>query len=280
MCTTPLGVRNKFTMEIRNAPCGKCPQCLARRVSSWSFRLMEEYRVSISAYFITLTYDTAHIPISKNGFRTLRKSDVQKFFKRLRKAHESLDGDRPPIRYYAVGEYGTRTYRPHYHIILFNANVELIQNAWGLGQVNYGNEEGVSMASCGYTLKYINKKSKIPLHRNDDREKEFPLMSKHLGENYLTPQMIRWHKKQLENGMYCTLKDGSGKKIAMPRYYKDKIYNEHEKKAIASHFKRKHQMQEDIDIVYGTGESSQQMAERHLAEFRRMRQQELRRNKL
>jgi hypothetical protein len=34
--------------------------------------------------------------------------------------------------------------------------------------------------------------------------------------------MVDWHKSDLENRMYLTLE--GGKKIAMPRYFKDKIY--------------------------------------------------------
>lgn len=186
---------------------------------------MQEYKVSKSALFLTLTYDTAHVPITRNGFRNLNKRDLQLFFKRLRK-NNGL-----PIRYYAVGEYGGRTSRPHYHVILFNAQPELIQDAWKIdgkhiGQIHYGQ---VSEASVGYTLKYISKDSRIPLHCNDDRQREFALMSKGLGENYLTQKMIAWHKKDLENRMYCNIPDG--KKISMPRYYKDKIYHKQERKA-------------------------------------------------
>lgn len=159
-------------------PCGKCPECTARRVSGWSFRLMQEEKNSISAHFITLTYDTNHVHITPNGFMGLKKRDLQLFFKRLRKAHAkdlAFGGKR--IKYYACGEYGGRTLRPHYHVILFNAKCELIQGAWQLGSVHYGK---VSGASVGYTLKYISKPSKIPMHRNDDRLKEFALMSKGL----------------------------------------------------------------------------------------------------
>lgn len=176
MCYTPFCVK-KDDREY-SVPCGKCPQCTARRVSGWSFRLMEEEKVSTSAHFITLTYDTNHIHITPNGFMGLKKRDVQLFFKRLRKAHgKSLAFKGKRIKYYACGEYGGRSMRPHYHIILFNAEIELIQSAWQLGQVHYGK---VSGASVGYTLKYISKPSKIPLHRNDDRVREFALMSKGL----------------------------------------------------------------------------------------------------
>lgn len=243
-CITPFIVRNEITKDSIPVPCNKCPECIKRRTSGWSFRLMQEDKKSDSSMFITLTYDTNHVPITKNGFMDLRKRDIQLFFKRLRKSTSRngkdirqgrcynkkniFNNSEKPIKYYAVGEYGGKTMRPHYHIILFNAQVELIQPAWNLGHVHYGT---VSGASVGYTLKYMMKPSKIPLHRNDDRQREFSLMSKGLGAKYLTPQMIKWHKADLDNRMYCNIE--GGKKIAMPRYYKDKIYQEHERKRIA-----------------------------------------------
>jgi len=113
--------------------------------------------------------------------------------------------------------------RPHYHIILFNADPPAIIRAWCLdgkpiGQVHFGQ---VSGASIGYTLKYMSKESVIPIHRNDDRVKEFAIMSKRLGDNYVTDAMKAWHKADLLNRMYVNV---DGKKVSMPRYYKDKIY--------------------------------------------------------
>lgn len=239
-CITPFSVKNKITNDTIPVPCNKCPECLKRRISGWSFRLLQEDKNAISSQFITLTYDTKHVPITRNGFMSLNKRDVQLFIKRLRKSHTSYYLDKPelqnePIKYYAVGEYGGKTLRPHYHIIIFNARIELIQGAWsidgkGIGQVHYGQ---VSGASVGYTLKYITKPGKIPMHRNDDRLREFALMSKGLGESYLTNAMLRWHHADPNNRMYCNI--GEGKKIAMPRYYKEKIYVETERKAIGYH---------------------------------------------
>lgn len=223
-CLTPLNIRHKMKNETVAVPCGRCPECLKRRVSGWSFRLLQEDRVSNSSLFITLTYDTKKVPITKNGFMGLNKRDLQLFFKRLRKAHPL----ETRIKYYAVGEYGGKSFRPHYHVILFNADVKLIQAAWQNGSVHYGK---VSGASVGYTLKYVCKPKRIPMHVNDDRLREFSLMSKGLGAAYLTTAMINWHKNDLDNRMYCNLKDG--KKVAMPRYYKDKIYTDMERKRVA-----------------------------------------------
>lgn len=222
-------------------PCGKCPKCKARRISHWSFRLRQENKRAMTAHFITLTYDTNNVPISDKGFMQICKRDIQLFFKRLRKAHEAYDADRtgnspmshPPgdrkIKYYCAGEYGGKTLRPHYHIILFNAQLELIQPAWEKGQVHYGT---VSAASIGYCLKYISKEKQIPKHQNDDRQPEFSLMSKGLGENYVTEKTIAWHKADKFNRFYCPIEDN--KKISMPRYIKDRIYSEHERKGIGA----------------------------------------------
>lgn len=237
-CLKPFTTKDRNGDEVK-VPCNKCPQCAARRVSGWSFRLMQQNKIANSALFLTLTYDTKHVPLTKNGFMSLHKttytikafpngkikktqhsSHLQSFFKRLRKAQ--YGSNKSDIKYYACGEYGGKTNRPHYHVILFNAKLELIQQCWDYGQIHYG--LNVNEASVGYTLKYMSKPSRIPMHKNDDRVKEYAIMSKGIGKNYLTPAIIKFHNQSHEY-MHCILPDG--KKIAMPRYYKDKIYDEY-----------------------------------------------------
>lgn len=107
---------------------------------------------------------------SKRTGKTVRLSNhCQLFFKKLRLANSEK------IKYYLVGEYGGIKKRPHYHVLLFNANIETIQPAWSYGEVWYGT---VTEASIGYCFKYIMKPSRVPEHRNDDRIPEFALMSK------------------------------------------------------------------------------------------------------
>lgn len=248
VCLAPFYKKNE-SGEWMSLPCSKCPNCKKRRASAWSFRLIKEGEKSISALFVTLTYDTRFVPITKNGFLTLKKSDVQKFMKRLRKI--SIN----PLKYYAVGEYGSKTLRPHYHLIIFNADVLDIERSWALdnkkiGEIYVGK---VSDASIGYTLKYISKDGKIPMHKNDDRQKEFSLMSKGLGKNYLTANMKNWHLDNLTERCYVPLKDN--KKIAMPRYYKDKIYNDIQKSLIADAMKEKsiiteQQLEDELGEMY------------------------------
>lgn len=208
-------------------PCGKCLECKKRRISGWSYRLMKEEQRSTSALFVTLTYDTDHVPLTQKGYMTLRKQDVQLFLKRLRKKYEHTKGSRK-ITYYCAGEYGGRSSRPHYHIILFNASEEKIEKSWNLGSIHIGK---VNHSSVGYTLKYISKPGRIPYHKNDDRKKEFSLMSKGIGSNYLTNVMIKWHHADQNNRMYTPIEEG--KRIALPRYYSNKIYTKKQREDIA-----------------------------------------------
>lgn len=237
-CQTPFTIRDLEFDRTIPVPCGRCPNCIARRISAWSFRLMEEERNSKSAHFITLTYDPLKMSkdsghITQNGYMQISKRDVQLFFKRLRRRNAEK------IKYYAVGEYGGKTLRPHYHAIIYNVELPTIQPAWDQGHIHYGTVTG---ASIGYCMKYMCKKGKIPLHRNDDRQPEFGLMSKGIGECYLNEQMVKWHRNVMNDRMYCTTVQGQ--KIAMPRYYKNKIYSKAERATIGEVLA--HRMEEEL----------------------------------
>jgi len=229
-CDTPFYILPKGRLEKVPVACGKCPPCKISRVNSWVFRLQQEGNRSQSSHFVTLTYDTDHIPITGNGFMTLSKRDIQLFFKRLRKLTPNVK-----LKYYIAGEYGTQRGRPHYHAIVFNCpDTSLFNEAWQLGGVYIGTVSGDSIA---YTMKYIDKSNFKKKHERDDRQPEFSLMSKGMGANYLTDEVVRYHKSDIRR-LYLT-KLGNIR-IALPRYYRQKIYSEDEQreqtKYIQSHF--------------------------------------------
>ncbi|QCS37332.1 replication initiation protein [Tortoise microvirus 86] len=190
-----------------------------RRSNNWQFRLLQQEKVAASASFVTLTYNTDTVPLSPRGYMTLCKRDFQLFMKRLRKLHAK----NVKLRYYAVGEYGSKTFRPHFHAIIYDLDREKLAEAWQNGDCHIGDVSGASIA---YTVKYMHKGKIIPMHRNDDRIPEFSLMSKGLGKNYMTPQMVNYHKEDISRN-YVTLEGGV--KVAMPRYYREKIYTEEER---------------------------------------------------
>ena len=78
-CTKPVPVTSESGL-INWFECGSCLYCRKKRSRQWSLRLsMELVSFNYKAVFVTLTYDDKHCPTS------LVRSDIQKFFKRLRK---------------------------------------------------------------------------------------------------------------------------------------------------------------------------------------------------
>lgn len=258
-CITPLSVFDKIQGIHIPVDCGKCPECIKKRTSQWSFRLRKEGDYSSSSYFITLTYDTQHVPITKNGYMTLNPEHVTLWLKRLRKISKEK------IKYYYVGEYGSNTNRPHYHMIIFNANIEDIETTWYYGSVHYGTVTG---ASIGYTLKYMIKDARIPMHKNDDRIPEFGRMSKGLGIGYLTAETMYWHtdKRALLQRLCCVI---DGKKVPMPRFYKERIYDVSHKWIIQKEAKRKYE--ENLEIRDRTINLAGEI-EAHKAKFDKLKQ--------
>lgn len=151
--------------------CGQCMSCRKNRRRLWQHRLMLESMKHEKSCFVTLTYADEHLP--KDG--SLNPKDLQDFLKRLRRAIEPFK-----IRYYAVGEYGETTFRPHYHIALFGISRDshdLIHNAWGLGLIDSG-RDNINKDSAQYICGYVTKKmTKKDDPRLNGKHPEFARMS-------------------------------------------------------------------------------------------------------
>jgi hypothetical protein len=234
-CRTPTQIVNKrpdlIPGKYQYVPCGDCIYCHHSRVNDWVFRLNQESKEHSLLSFATLTYEQA--PATAIGLDTLDKRDIQLFFKRLRKNASKISQRNVKIKYFLVGEYGTITNRPHYHAIIFGATNNEVENAWKgyynddtaaiNGHVYFGQVEGNSIAYCA---KYFESRWQ-PINDLDDREKPSSLMSKNLGLNFITPQMVNY----FHNTLTPTLKiDGHWQ--SLPRYYRDRIFNETQKNQI------------------------------------------------
>jgi hypothetical protein len=113
-------------------PCGGCLGCREAKAKAWALRCKLELNEHPSAAFTTLTYDNRHVP------PTLRKEHLQRFLKRLRRRLERSEPART-IRFFACGEYGETTQRPHYHAILYNTSkkdADAIQASWPYGHTH------------------------------------------------------------------------------------------------------------------------------------------------
>lgn len=214
-CLSPITLRS----PIRTVPCGKCPYCLSNKRQDWVFRLRLEHRHSDEAIFLTLTIADKYLSW-RNGVAQLNKKDLQKFLKRIRQEQKKYSEKQ--VRYYAVGEYGTKTRRPHYHLLLFNLSPKVdIQKFWYQGHIHTGS---VNDASIAYCTKYV-------VQYKDQAQKQinppFAVMSKRpaIGSQYITTATKAWHK---ENQFFHVI--DQGQKMNMPRYYRKKIFTDRELK--------------------------------------------------
>lgn len=225
MCHFPINIKNPKKrlnaddFERIEVPCGKCNLCLKKRADQWFLRLSYELKKATSAYFVTLTYEDA--PRTKNGLCTAKKSDLQDYFKRLRQRE---GGNNTYISYYASVEYGEKRHRPHYHIILFNVyDKNNITRAWSIEgkYLGFVTVSEITDARMRYVTGYIEKRVGIGNQVNDDRVKEFSLMSKKLGIHYVETATL-YHTTTLRG--YTQL---GKRKFSLPRYYKDKMFPDH-----------------------------------------------------
>ena len=150
-------------------PCGNCFPCKLQKSREWKHRICLEATTHSETTFVTLTYSDETIPRDWS----LDKRDLQLFLKKLRKKLTPLK-----IRYFAVGEYGDKSSRPHYHLIVFNMPPDnnLICSTW-----NNGLTQSLEMldGAAGYITGYCVKK----LTSSDDprlngRKPEFMTCSK------------------------------------------------------------------------------------------------------
>lgn len=174
-------------------PCGQCLHCRINQARVWTHRLLLENSVSNDSVFATLTYHPDYLPEGGN----LHMPDYQKYLKRIRKYHNDSK-----IRFFGVGEYGSTSYRPHYHIALFSdkmLNRLALESYWFKGFSYFGD---ISKDSAKYIVGYCVKKL---TDRKDERlhglNKEFMTCSKQDGG--LGLKAIKKIAKQLkQSGFY------------------------------------------------------------------------------
>lgn len=102
--------RKPFMAGIVPFGCGQCLPCRVNRSRQWKWRQFLESLLHEHNCFVTLTYDEDHLPRDSQ----LEPRALQLFLKSLRKA---IAPQR--VRFFAVGEYGEQSLRPHYHLSLF-----------------------------------------------------------------------------------------------------------------------------------------------------------------
>jgi len=247
-------------------PCGQCIGCRLDYSKQWANRCMLEAKQYQHNYVLTLTYAPEYLPINtlcdkESGeiteVGTLMPKHLQKFMKDLRryydyhynyksdmKYNETLkiwEGTNAGIRFYACGEYGDLSERPHYHVICFNTPIydlvpffknelgdqiylsDTIEKIWGKGNISVME---LTWNSAAYVARYVMKKQKGPdaedYYKSKGIEPEFVRMSR-------SPGIARFYYDEHKDDIYkndemIILQKGKPQKVKPAKYY-DRLFD-------------------------------------------------------
>lgn len=238
-CFSPIHVKNEGAESLRKpwrtVPCGKCPACVANKSSQWYTRLLMQQRYSDNAVFVTLTYADEYLPEirwDEEGHWNIdvSRDHVRHYHYRLRK---SLGTDKSKkLKYFLVSEYGPSPTgisiygafnRPHYHVIYFNLDRDdyhKVTESWNKGFTEFGE---LTEGRIRYVAGYVIEKNFTPI----GRERPFNFISNGIGASYVEKQGA--FNSNVER-MYVPY---HGKRLPLPRYYKNKLFSDVDKRIYA-----------------------------------------------
>ena len=205
--------------------CGKCMECKKQKATQWRVRLQEDLRINKDAKFVTYTFSEHELQKLDNEIKDLTgynrdneicRLAIRRYTERWRKKYKKT------LRHWLVTELGsTNTERVHIHGIVWSQNTEDITKIWKYGQVWIGRY--VNEKTINYIVKYVNK---IDKYHKEYNSKIFT--SKGIGKHYMQ-RKDKERNKYKQGETIETYKTKQGKELALPIYYRNKIYTEEEK---------------------------------------------------
>lgn len=246
--------------------CGTCLECRKQKAREWTARLQEDIKDYPNGKFVTLTFSTealrqlakpqlsimrtkrykfAKPPYKQQRYKRKNKyidttnlkgydldnaiatRAVRLFLERWRKKHKKS------LRHWLITELGGgHSEHVHLHGIVWTDYPELIDQYWQYGYVWKGYEKNgkienyVNARTINYIVKYVSKMDEKHLNY-----KPVILTSSGIGAGYINKGRClenKWNGNDT-NEYYRT---SSGHKIALPIYYRNKLYNEHEREQL------------------------------------------------
>ena len=204
--------------------CGCCIECRKEKQREWRVRLEEELRSNFG-YFTTLTISPEGIKDieEKSGLKweenpnEIATKGLRLFLERVRKDIGKS------IKHWCVTELGEKNDRIHLHGIFFGQkSAELIRKHWKYGFVFIGGY--CNSRSVNYMTKYM-----LKVDIKHPTFKQIVLASAGIGAGYLDRLDYLWQKQNYKNINVATYTFRNGTKMAMPKYYKNKIFTEKER---------------------------------------------------
>ena len=221
--------------------CGWCEECRKKLANEWRIRLYEEYKHNNNAEFVTLSFSPEGITqlekeIHEKKYKGIEGNDtdvnllasyaIRMYTERWRKKYKKAQ------RHWFITELGHKnSERIHLHGIIWkttNTSREEfkkdIAEKWQYGNVYIG--DYVNEKTINYITKYITKLDNF--HKG---YKQKIITSKKIGQTYINSEEAKRNQyRGAETN--TTYKAQNGYTIELPRYYKDKMYTEEQKREL------------------------------------------------
>lgn len=251
--------------------CQTCLECRKQKSREWLVRLQEDIKTNKNGKFVTLTFSTKSLQeLTKPEYKILKHSKykfvkaplkqpyikqkrvkynltklkgydldnaiaikaVRLFLERWRKKYGKS------LRHWLVTELGHgKTEHIHLHGIVWTDNIKDIEQIWKYGTVWRGHpirgkkgevtyENYVNNRTVNYMTKYITKMDVEHLNY-----KALILTSAGIGNNYIKTGNAYTNRYQ-DKKTVETYRTGTGHKISMPIYWRNKIYTDKERELL------------------------------------------------
>lgn len=230
--------------------CQRCMECKKQKAREWQVRLLEHIKTNTNGKFITLTFNDESIGeildnnqelFELEGYQldnAIATRAIRLFLERWRKQYGTS------LQHWFVTELGHKgTENIHLHgIVWTDKPMETVESIWKYGYVWKGKrmlrklgkytteytQNYVNETTIGYITKYLNKV--------DERHKTYSpktLASPGIGRAYETSLDAQRNKfKAIPNGTNETYRTRTGHKLALPIYYRNKIYTEKQREQL------------------------------------------------
>lgn len=210
--------------------CGRCMECKKKKANNWRVRLMEEIKYNKNGHFVTFTFSNEAIQFLyekyfKNSLidsyeldNALAKKAVRLFLERWRKENKVS------VKHWLITELGHNgTENIHLHGLIFTDKpAEYIRKKWKYGYIWDSTEHDgyVNEKTINYIIKYC-----LKIDEKHKNYKPVILSSAGIGKNYIDNNNFIYEGRKTK--MFYRMPNGS--KVALPKYYKDKVLNDQQR---------------------------------------------------
>lgn len=229
--------KGKEDKRVRAVPtgCGQCFECKKQKGREWQVRLLEDIKHYKNALFVTLTFSDKSIKEISRRYPQLKgytldnqiaTKGVEMFLNKWKRKYKHKP------RHWLVTELGHEgTENIHLHGIIYTDKTsEEITERWGHGFTWIGDEKEkgyVNGKTVNYIVKYITKQ--------DEDHKYFKpkiLATKGIGRDYIKTFNASRNKYKPNGETKETYTTETGHEIALPIYYRNKLYSNEEKEKL------------------------------------------------